>query len=511
MTLSPLHPHQAETLDRAKASILAGNRRLILQAATGFGKTVCAAHIVDGALRKGNPVAITVPAVALVDQTLERFVQNGLPIEHIGVMQADHPLRRPQAPIQIITPQTLARRDAPRMALVMVDEAHRRFAALERWMTEADAKTVFLGLTATPGTKGLGKFYSDLVNGPSLAWLIENKWLAPFRVFAPSKPNMEGVRTVAGDWHEGDIAERMDTNILTADIVQNWLLRGEGRPTLCFAVNKNHARHLADRFAEAGVPTAYVDDQTPREERAKIGERLGAGELRMVVNIGTLTTGVDWDVRCIVLARPTKSAMLFTQIIGRGLRTASGKDDCLVFDHTDTHERLGFVTDIHWTALDDGKPKPKQKQAQDEVEERGPPLPKCCPSCTALMPVRAKSCVSCGFEMPKPQVAAEAEGELAELRGKKPAGKPITMREVIRDMGKASVYAQLQYLRNQSRKPKSEGWVSHLYREIFDVWPKGLGIQPLTPATPELTAWVRSRQIAYAKGMAKRDQTGVAA
>jgi DNA repair protein RadD len=235
---------------------------------------------------------------------------------------------------------------------------------------------------------------------------------------------------------------------------------------------------------------------------------LPPGEIRVVVNIGCLTTGIDWDVRCIILARPTKSAMLFVQIIGRGLRTANGKTDCIIFDHSDTHQRLGFVTDIHFDTLDDGKPKPKP--TPKEVEERGAALPRCCPSCTALMPVRVKVCGSCGYEMPKPQVAPEQDGELAELRAKKPQ-KKITMRDVLQDMGKASVYAQLQHIRAHSKKPKTEGWVAHKFKEIFDVWPRGMGIQPSTPATPELVSWVRSREIAYAKGMAKRDQTGVAA
>lgn len=65
----------------------------------------------------------------------------------------------------------------------------------------------------------------------------------------------------------------------------------------------------------------------------------------MIASVGCLTTGVDLDVRCIVLARPTKSEMLFVQIIGRGLRRAPGKVDCLILDHSDTHSRLGFVTD----------------------------------------------------------------------------------------------------------------------------------------------------------------------
>lgn len=508
-TLSPLHPHQTVALESLKAAIRGGYRRPLVCAPTGMGKTVLGCHIVHGALAKGNRVTFTVPALSLVDQTLERFVQNGIALQDIGVIQADHALRRPMAPVQIATAQTLLRRAYPESDVVVVDEAHIRHEAIERWIDLDEAgEILFIGLSATPGSKGLGKRYDSLVNTITTGELIAQGYLSPFRVFAPSKPDLTGVRTVAGDWHEGDIAERMDGGTLTADIVQNWILRGEGRPTLCFAVNRNHAKHLHDRFEEAGIPVAYVDAHTPREERDTIGKLLASGAVKVVVNIGCLTTGIDWDVRCVILARPTKSRMLFVQIIGRGLRTADGKTECVIFDHSDSHQRLGFVTDIAFDELDDGKPKTKTQKAEEA--EKSAPLPKCCPSCTALMPVRSKSCMACGFEMPAPPVTQEADGELSELRAKKPE-KRVSMKDVLRDMGKASIYAQLEYIRVTSQRPKSPGWVAHRYREIFDVWPRGLGIQPLTPATPELASWCRSRDIAYSRSARAKSNQEVAA
>jgi Helicase conserved C-terminal domain len=91
----------------------------------------------------------------------------------------------------------------------------------------------------------------------------------------------------------------------------------------------------------AGVSAGYIDAYTPSAERKQIERQFHAGEITVVCNVGCLTTGADWDVRCIILARPTKSEMLFVQIIGRGLRTATGKLDCLILDHSDTHARLG--------------------------------------------------------------------------------------------------------------------------------------------------------------------------
>ena len=170
------------------------------------------------------------------------------------------------------------------------------------------------------------------------------------------------MRTVAGDYHEGDLGDAMNKQPLVADIVETWLKHGVGRPTLCFAVNRAHAQHIADRFAEHGVRAGYVDCFTPANERTDIRNKFASGEYQIVCNVGVLTLGVDWDVRCIILARPTKSEMLYVQIIGRGLRTVEGKDHCLILDHSDTTLRLGFVTEIHHDELDDGKTRKSHKR-----------------------------------------------------------------------------------------------------------------------------------------------------
>ena len=122
--------------------------------------------------------------------------------------------------MQIATDQTLLRRAYPETDVVVVDEAHIRSEAIERWMKLDEAgELLFIGLSATPWSKGLGKLYDDLIIATTTAELIEGGYLSKFRVFAPSKPNLDGVRTVAGDYHEGDIAERMGEGELTADII----------------------------------------------------------------------------------------------------------------------------------------------------------------------------------------------------------------------------------------------------------------------------------------------------
>ena len=202
--LRDLYPHQQEALDQLRQSIMAGKSRPLLQAPTGAGKTVLAAHIVTGIRRRMKRVCFVVPSLGLIDQTFDRFVENGIDPADMGVIQGDHHWRRPQAPIQIATAQTLARRDLPEVDFVVVDEAHIRFDVVSDWMA-AKPEVKFIGLSATPWSKGLGKLYDDLIKPVSLSWLIDNGYLSKFRVFAPSKPDLEGVRTVKGDYHEGDL------------------------------------------------------------------------------------------------------------------------------------------------------------------------------------------------------------------------------------------------------------------------------------------------------------------
>jgi superfamily II DNA or RNA helicase len=121
----------------------------------------------------------------------------------------------------------------------------------------------FIGLSATPWTPGLGRYFDDLIIAATTQTLISEGYLAPFRVFAPSHPDLTGVRTVAGDYHEGDLSGTMNNNLLVADIVDTWKQRGENRPTFCFAVDRAHAKNLQKKFTEAGVPTGYIDAYTP--------------------------------------------------------------------------------------------------------------------------------------------------------------------------------------------------------------------------------------------------------
>ncbi len=495
-----LRDYQAAAIERLRESMRQGHRRPILQAPTGYGKTLVASDVVRMARAKDKRVVFCVPAIALIDQTLEAFGAHEL--YDIGVIQAKHVSTDWRRPIQIASVQTLARREFPQTDLVIIDECHRVFDTYMKWMAE-QPRLPFIGLSATPWTRGLGKHFDDLIISATTQELIDAGHLSRFRVFAPAHPDLSKVSVVAGDYHEGQLSDAMSDSALVADVVETWMKHGENRATLIFAVDRAHAKKLQQQFLAAGINAAYQDMRTPDHERRSIKAGFHDGRYPVVCNVGTLTTGVDWDVRCIVLCRPTRSEILFVQIIGRGLRPKAGDPgDCLILDHSDTTMRLGFVTDIYHDTLNTGKEAGKQ--------EAKAPLPKECPHCAYLMPPRVNPCPACGHLRGAPRSDIEnVEGELIELtaRGSAKPAKPRVAFSRVRDgriaLGGSTIpledfYAEL--MGYSIERGYSPGWAAHQYKDAVGNWPgwQKKELEPLDPSPP-VRNWIKSRLIAYAK------------
>lgn len=476
-----LRPHQVRALEMVRASAAKGNRRIVLQAATGFGKTLVAAHLIRSALGKGKTAIFTAPAINLIDQTVTAFEAEG--IDGIGVMQASHPRTNPLAPVQVASVQTLARREIPEAALVIVDECHIRAEVVESLMAERP-DVFFVGLSATPWAQGMGLLWQDLVIPVTIGELIEQGFLSQFAAYAPDVPDLSGVKVRAGEYVESALEAVMGGAKIMGNVVSTWLERGEDRPTLCFAVNRAHARRLSEEFERQGVATGYVDAMTDMAERAYINRKFRDGEIRIICSVRTMTTGVDLPVSCIIDAAPTKSEMLHVQKIGRGLRVNPGTEDCLILDHAGNSLRLGLVTDIYHGTLD--KRQPGEKADEREAKEK---LPKPCVKCGVLH-VGTK-CPSCGHvRMPSGKVET-ATGDLVELTSKK-------SRETMAD--KQAFWSMALWVDRD--RGKSGKLAKALYKGRFGVWPKGLSDIARTPDQAFFN-YEKSRRIAYAKKMAK--------
>ena len=303
--------------------IATGKRRALLVAPTGAGKSVIAADVIDDYVTEGNRTLVLVHRRELVAQMSEKLHMSG--VDH-GVIQAGYPTRA-GAMVQVASIQTLharavrsSRMVMPAADLIVVDEAHHIRARSYRQIIEQYPDAILLGMTATPcrsDGRGLGNMFDCIVECPNIAELIEGGFLVPTMVYAPTQPDLKGVKIVRGDYAESQLAERMDQASLVGDIVTHWLRLAERRRTVVFATSVAHSAHLRDEFRAAGVWAEHIDGSTPVEERDAILAKLNSGAVELVCNCMVLTEG--WDqpaVSCLVLARPTKSMGLYRQMVG---------------------------------------------------------------------------------------------------------------------------------------------------------------------------------------------------
>lgn len=478
-----LRPHQLKAIDLVRQSLGKGNRRVVMQGPTGFGKTLVASKIIDLARAKGNRVIFTAPAISLIDQTVAAFEREG--VTGIGVMQANHPRTDRFAPIQVASVQTLARREIPDASLVIVDECHIRSQVIEDLMDERQ-DIFFVGLSATPWARGMGQRWQDLVIPTTIGELIDQGYLSQFAAYAPDVPDLSSVKVKAGEFVESGLEAVMGEAKLLGSVVETWLAKGENRPTLCFAVNRKHASDLQASFERHGIAAGYVDANTDMVERNRLNRKFRDGEIKVICSVRTMTTGVDLPVSCIIDAAPTKSEMLHVQKIGRGLRVNPGTEDCLILDHAGNSIRLGLVTDIHHNVLD--KSKPGEPQERKPAAEK---LPKPCSKCETLHV--GKLCPACGHER-RPVAGVETtDGELVEVTGRK---VKATMAE------KQVFWSMAQHLdRERGRGGKL---ALGLYKGRYGVWPRGLDNKPVQPDAAFYN-YEKSRRIAYAKSKAKAE------
>jgi DNA repair protein RadD len=425
-----------------------------------------------------------IPRKSLIEQTVTAFEREGS--QDIGVIQARHHRTRTGAAVQIAMAQTLARRAIPQAGLVIIDEAHLQYKSVTEWIAAAEwAAVPFIGLTATPWAKGMGLTYDDLLQPVTISELIGEGFLSKFTIFAPPGPDVSGVKITAGDYNERDLAEAVNTRAIVGDVIATWLEKGHGYPTLVYGVDRAHARHLQERFIEARIVADYIDCDTELPEREEIFQRFREGKTNVICNVATLDTGIDLDVRCIVDARPTKSRIRFVQTIGRGLRPAEGKDALIILDHAGNTARLGLVTDQACDSLDDGTP----GAAYDKRAVGKTPEIKLCPECSCVVPPRAPACPQCGHLFPATSDVTESGGKLVEFNSGKRGGQGTAADKILWHGALAWIAAEKGY------KP---GWVSNQFRTRFGHWPIACYAGPRRP-TVEISNWVRSRQIAFAK------------
>jgi superfamily II DNA or RNA helicase len=374
--------------------------------------------------------------------------------------------------------QTLARRKIPAADIVIIDECHISSEVINKLIDDRP-DIMFIGLSATPWSKGLGLRWNDLILPISISDLIDQGYLSKFSVFAPDVPDMSCVKVSQGDYAVGESEKVMSKTAIVSSVCQTWLAHGENRPTLLFGVNCAHAKRLSEEFQAHGVATAYVDAYTDSVERSMIERKFRTGEVKIACSVRTMTTGIDWPVSCIIDAAPTKSLMLHVQKIGRGLRVNEGTEDLKVFDHAGNSLTLGLVTDINITQLDRTDPGKKHKA------EKAEKLPKPCSKCEVLH--IGLACPNCGHERKPIDGVETVDGDLIEITETK-----------------GPTYSEMEDFWNMAMWTASNrgykiGWASQSHMKKFGVWPpKSYKIKTIEP-DGNFKNWETSQRIRYAK------------
>jgi len=487
-----LYPIQEVIVDACREE-MKQHKKIILQAATGLGKTIIATWMAKQAYKKNLKILFVCDRISLINQTSEVFSDYGL--LH-GIFQADNPNYAPDLPIQIGSIQTLARRKQRDYDFIILDEIHSFFKAHEKILSH-NPDAFFLGLSATPYTKGLGKYFDKHIEPVPMRQLINDEYLCDFEIYGPDTIDLSKVRTVAGEYKPDDLSREADKPKLVADVVETWKTLSKGLKTIVFAVDVAHARHLEKEFKSHGINAREINGYMQKEGDTganKIIQDFRDNKIKVLISVEMLTKGFDVpDVECIVFATATKSCIKWIQACGRGLRTFPGKDICRILDHGSNAERLGFPDEYEFIKLDDGK------RQQPGNKDKGKParLPKKCSSCDYLKPATMHICPACGHEPKFIQKVDTIDGELKRIKRK--------MRKEYSLNDKQAFLAQLnQYAHEKGFREGKKGcygWSLHKYQEKFGTEvPRRLDWALREPIQADVRGFITHLTIKYFRG-----------
>jgi ATP-dependent helicase IRC3 len=361
MTLIPhgktslaLREYQIEAIDRTLAAAKRGVRKQLGVAATGLGKTIVFASL---ARQMQCRTLVLAHRDELVSQAVDK-IQGQWPEAHVGVVKAAQ--NEVGADVVVASVQTLARSNRlgqlllgslEPFGLVIVDEAHHaRAETYQEILRVLGAGEVggplLLGVTATPDRgdgKGLDDVFQEVTWTYDILWGIRSGFLCDVRGrrVTIDTLDLKGVRVRQGDYAEGEVGDRMMDAGAPEAIARAWMEHASDRRTLVFCPTVETAEATAAELVALGVPAGMVSAKTPLEERRQLLRDFSTGRVQVVCNCMVLTEGFDEPrVDCVVVARPTKSRALYTQMVGRGTRRHPDKADLLVLD-------VVGVSDVH--------------------------------------------------------------------------------------------------------------------------------------------------------------------
>lgn len=439
-------------------------RRVLIVLPPGGGKTVIAAFIAQAFAGRGQQTFFNCHRAELLKQTSGTFHSCNLPHSFIAAGQPMYV----DASVQVCSIDTLKNRvlKLKEPKAVIWDECHHIGAAGWAAIMKAWPNAYHIGLTGTPwrldGT-GLGEYFDEMVLGPTAAELIEWGNLSPYEIFAPSAPDMKGVRKEMGDFKKKDAEQRMREPKLTGDIVKHWMKHAHGRRTIGYAVNVAHSQYMADMFRQAGIRAAHLDGGTDDAERRRIIREYADSDEYVLWNVGLFGEGFDlsaWagkpcTIDAGILANPTTSLSKYLQEAMRPMRPAPGKV-AIILDHAGNSNRHGFPDDERDWSLEG------RTGGGKAANDNGPPPPITCDGCfRQIRRPTPTHCPHCNKKLLADAKPIEvAEGELVKVTE---AEKRATRERLRREQAEAKTLDELVALGRKRGHKNPVGWANHVW------------------------------------------------
>jgi ATP-dependent helicase IRC3 len=349
-----LYPFQRAAREAVLHHWERGNRAALVSLPTGSGKTIVFSDILQTSLTGSNDKGLVlVHRDELLRQAMEklRLVWPGVELSTVDAASSNF-----AGQVTIASVMSIVRHldEIPRIHNVVTDEAHhapaRSWLKIYKRIGELVPDWRHLGVTATPirtkGASDLEAIFGKPVYVKSIFELIVEGYLSPLKgLEVRTEISVEGVGVQGGDFIAEELSRAINTKERNQLVVENYLELAADRKALVFAADLNHAKDLAAMFKTHGVHAAWVSGKTPLSLRRSILEKLRGGEVRVIVNCMVFTEGFDEpSLDAILVARPTRSLVLYCQMIGRGLRPYPGKKNCLFIDFVDNSSKHRLIS-----------------------------------------------------------------------------------------------------------------------------------------------------------------------
>ena len=354
------------------------HRSVMAQMPTGTGKTYLLTAVIDSFV-SNNPmekvwiVAHRRELVSQIDETVRKF-------RSYSASNASFLL----SSVKAMSIQWLMRHydeieEEPGM--IVIDEAHHALAKTYKEMWERFPKAKFLGLTATPcrlNGKGFTDLFGILVQSWSVPEFISKGRLATYDFVSIKSDGMTQrlidslqKRGADGDYQNKEMDMLLNKKPSIERLYRSLEEFGKDRKGIVYAINISHAQKITKLYQEHGVKAIAIDSKTPATERQQDIEAFKKGDIQVLVNVDIFSEGFDCpDVEFVQLARPTLSLAKYLQMVGRGLRVAKGKKNCVIIDNVGLYRVFGLPSQVwNWNAMFEGKLKVgKKKETAKERE-----------------------------------------------------------------------------------------------------------------------------------------------